>query len=74
MLRKAVHNPDSTWHIPVARALCASGGGSRALSYTMGVYRGLNEAWKTADFLNVLIRDSPKSPSNMGLDMIDWDI
>lgn len=40
---KAVHNPDSTWHAPVARALCASGGGSRALSYTMGVYRGLNE-------------------------------
>jgi len=40
---KTVTKPDSQWHEPVYYALCASGGGSRALTYTMGIYRGLNE-------------------------------
>lgn len=30
-------------HSNITRALCASGGGSRAMTYTMGIFRGLNE-------------------------------
>ena len=40
--RKAVNDPSNPkWHGPVDFALCASGGGSRALSFTMGIYRAL---------------------------------
>mmetsp|Transcript_61855 Transcript_61855/g.114834 ORF Transcript_61855/g.114834 Transcript_61855/m.114834 type:complete len:553 (+) Transcript_61855:76-1734(+) len=40
---KPVNSSDKDgWHRPVSYAICASGGGTRALSYTMGIYRALS--------------------------------
>mmetsp|Transcript_29464 Transcript_29464/g.67871 ORF Transcript_29464/g.67871 Transcript_29464/m.67871 type:complete len:555 (-) Transcript_29464:95-1759(-) len=39
---KPVNSAVKTWHSPVNYAICVSGGGSRALTYTMGIYRALS--------------------------------
>ncbi|CAK9021503.1 unnamed protein product [Durusdinium trenchii] len=41
---KAVHDPkDTSWHPPITYALCVAGGGARAFSYSLGVFRALSD-------------------------------
>ena len=35
-------DPSTSWHAPITKALCVSGGGARAFSYSLGVFRALH--------------------------------